>query len=176
MRCDIPAPKSPSANPYAFVEFEDPRDAELAHRDLHGLPFGNYSLSIQYAKNAPSSAWRFDGPPPPRRRRDDRGPPRRRSPSPRARDGRDAYDDRRYDDRRFDDREAYPVRSEERDERWRDEPREEPPEEPPEEPRDAPRDASRDEEPREEPRHELHDESRDAHDGDDRCEERADDA
>ncbi|KAN0065509.1 hypothetical protein ACQY0O_001346 [Thecaphora frezii] len=62
VRCDIPALRSPNATPYAFVEYEDPRDAEAAHHDMHGMRFGRYALSIQFAKNAPSSNWRFDGP------------------------------------------------------------------------------------------------------------------
>lgn len=82
VRCDIPAPKTPTSNLYAFVEYEDARDAEVAYRELHGLRFGRYALSIQFAKNSPSSSWR-DGP---RRRR-----PARRSPSPR-RDA-DRYDE-----------------------------------------------------------------------------------
>lgn len=83
VRCDIPAPKTPTSNLYAFVEYEDARDAEVAYRELHGLRFGRYALSIQFAKNSPSSSWR-DGP---RRRR-----PARRSPSPPRRDA-DRYDE-----------------------------------------------------------------------------------
>ncbi|KAJ1031407.1 hypothetical protein NDA13_001801 [Ustilago tritici] len=85
IRCDIPALKSTSATPYAFVEFEDPRDADAAFRDMHGMRFGRHEISIQFAKNAPSANWRFDGP--------SRGPP----PPPPAfggRGGRDSRDDR----------------------------------------------------------------------------------
>lgn len=81
IRCDIPALKSTSATPYAFVEFEDPRDADAAFRDMHGMRFGRHEISIQFAKNAPSANWRFDGP--------SRGPP---PPSYGGRGGRDRDD------------------------------------------------------------------------------------
>ncbi|KAI8329246.1 hypothetical protein BC941DRAFT_443440 [Chlamydoabsidia padenii] len=74
VRCDIPAPKSFSAKPYAFVEFEDPRDAEDSFNEMHGRRIDGYTISVQWARNAPSSSWRFD-----------RSPRRRpRSPSPRG--------------------------------------------------------------------------------------------
>ncbi|PWN52751.1 hypothetical protein IE53DRAFT_402523 [Violaceomyces palustris] len=85
VRCDIPALRSPNAAPYAFIEYEDPRDAEAAHHDMHGMRFGRHALSIQFAKlgdrpfdhqNAPSASWRNDGV---ARRRP---PPRRASPPP----------------------------------------------------------------------------------------------
>ncbi|CAO3575857.1 unnamed protein product [Absidia cylindrospora] len=72
VRCDIPAPKSFSSKPYAFVEFEDPRDAEDSFNEMHGRRIDGYTISVQWARNAPSSSWRFD-----------RSPRRRRSPSPR---------------------------------------------------------------------------------------------
>ncbi|KAI8393477.1 uncharacterized protein BYT42DRAFT_601139 [Radiomyces spectabilis] len=72
VRCDIPAPKTYSSKPYAFVEFEDPRDAEDAYYEMHGRRIDGYPISVQWARNAPSSSWRFD-----------RSPRRRRSPSPR---------------------------------------------------------------------------------------------
>lgn len=54
VRCDIPAPRhgsssssSSSASTYAFVEFEDPRDAEDAYYELHGRRFPYGVLKIQ---------------------------------------------------------------------------------------------------------------------------------
>ncbi|ORY93249.1 hypothetical protein BCR43DRAFT_496577 [Syncephalastrum racemosum] len=75
VRCDIPAPKSYSSKPYAFVEFEDPRDADDAFNEMHGIRIDGHTLSVQWARNAPSANWRFDRGSPP--------PMRRRSPSPR---------------------------------------------------------------------------------------------
>ncbi|KAK0556006.1 Importin alpha subunit (Karyopherin alpha subunit) (Serine-rich RNA polymerase I suppressor protein) [Tilletia horrida] len=31
VRCDIPAIRNPNAKPYAFIEYEDPRDAEVRY-------------------------------------------------------------------------------------------------------------------------------------------------
>ena len=84
IRCDIPALKSATATPYAFIEYEDPRDADAAFRDMHGMRFGRNEISIQFAKNAPSANWRFDGP--------SRGPPP--PPAYGGRGGRDPRDDR----------------------------------------------------------------------------------
>ncbi|KAI8883611.1 RNA-binding domain-containing protein [Backusella circina FSU 941] len=82
VRCDIPAPKPYAAKVYAFVEFEDPRDAEDAFNEMHGRRIDGYTISVQWARNAPSASWRYGGrtPPPPL------PPPpphlRRRSPLP----------------------------------------------------------------------------------------------
>ncbi|KAH9943759.1 hypothetical protein B0H21DRAFT_747962 [Amylocystis lapponica] len=95
VRCDVPAPRNPHANsnPYAFVEFRSTRDAEDAYYDMHGRSFEGSRLSIQWAKNPPSSVWRYDRrSPPPRRDRD-------RSRSPRRRSDRDRDRDRDRDDR-----------------------------------------------------------------------------
>ncbi|KAM5537372.1 hypothetical protein V8D89_008891 [Ganoderma adspersum] len=81
IRCDVPAPRNPHANsnPYAFVEFRSQRDAEDAYYDMHGRYFEGSRLSIQWAKNPPSSVWRFDRrSPPPRRDRERSRSPRRR--------------------------------------------------------------------------------------------------
>ncbi|EJF57498.1 hypothetical protein BD309DRAFT_902197, partial [Dichomitus squalens] len=121
VRCDVPAPRNPHANsnPYAFVEFRSQRDAEDAYYDMHGRYFEGSRLSIQWAKNPPSSVWRFDRrSPPPRRDRE-------RSRSPRRRGG-DRERDRGYDrDRERDrgsdrDRERVPDdRDKDRDDRRR---------------------------------------------------------
>ncbi|GJJ70013.1 hypothetical protein EMPS_02362 [Entomortierella parvispora] len=85
IRCDIPAPRNDSAKPYAFVEFEDDRDARDAYHEMKDVRFEGYRLEVQFAKNAPSASWRYErggsrrSRSPPRR---GRTPPRRRSPSP----------------------------------------------------------------------------------------------
>ncbi|KAG2236002.1 hypothetical protein BDF21DRAFT_408969 [Thamnidium elegans] len=50
VRCDIPAPKSYSSKPYAFVEFENTRDAEDAFNEMHGRTIDGYTLSVQWAR------------------------------------------------------------------------------------------------------------------------------
>ncbi|KAG2229920.1 hypothetical protein BDF21DRAFT_414143 [Thamnidium elegans] len=102
VRCDIPAPKSFTAKVYAFVEFEDPHDAEDAFNEMHGRRIDGYTISVQWARNAPSASWRLGGPttppnpppPPPHHhlsrmpynrsyeRRRSMSPPRGRSPPP----------------------------------------------------------------------------------------------
>ncbi|KAL9710650.1 hypothetical protein Ac2012v2_006188 [Leucoagaricus gongylophorus] len=96
VRCDVPAPRvsRAAANPYAFVEFRNSRDAEDAYYEMHGRHFEGSRLSIQWAKNPPSSVWRYDRP-----RRD-----RERSHSPRRRDERDRDHDRDHDKYRDRDR------------------------------------------------------------------------
>ncbi|EPQ55893.1 hypothetical protein GLOTRDRAFT_138639 [Gloeophyllum trabeum ATCC 11539] len=93
---------------YAFVEFRDSRDAEDAFVDMHARYFEGYRLSVQWAKNPPSSVWRYDRrSPPPRSSRDRRD--RSRSPRRGDRDredrGRDRDRDRRDDRDRDRDRE-----------------------------------------------------------------------
>ncbi|PWN45874.1 RNA-binding domain-containing protein [Ceraceosorus guamensis] len=97
VRCDIPAPKGSGARTaFAFVEYQDARDAYAAHEELHGIQFGRYALSIQFAKNAPSAQWRFDEPgAPPRPGPSRRGPPPPENPY----DSRRDFPDRRRDDR-----------------------------------------------------------------------------
>ncbi|KAI9311192.1 hypothetical protein BX666DRAFT_1998841 [Dichotomocladium elegans] len=89
VRCDIPTPKSASSKPYAFVEYEDPRDAEDAFNEMHGRRVDGRTLNIQWAKNAPRASWRFERrPPTPRggaRTRSLSTPSRGRSRSPRPR-------------------------------------------------------------------------------------------
>ncbi|KAI9605771.1 hypothetical protein H4Q26_004137 [Puccinia striiformis f. sp. tritici PST-130] len=60
VRCDIPAAKSSTAKSYAFVEFEDERDAADAYYEMHGRRLDGDTLNVQWAKNAPSSSWRYE--------------------------------------------------------------------------------------------------------------------
>ncbi|PSR76896.1 hypothetical protein BD289DRAFT_463757 [Coniella lustricola] len=113
VRCDIPAPRSASSRLFAFVEYEDRRDAEDAYHEMHNKRIGRDDLlKIEWARTPPSASWRFDS-----GRDRDRGSerggdraerrparsPRRRSPSPRrARDYSPRKDDRRDRDRDYD--------------------------------------------------------------------------
>ncbi|KAF5366809.1 hypothetical protein D9758_006578 [Tetrapyrgos nigripes] len=110
---------------YAFVEFRSQRDAEDAYYDMHGRHFEGSRLSIQWAKNPPSSVWRYDRSSRGDKDRDrDRGG-RDRSRSPRRRDVRERDRDRdrdrdRYDDRdRRDPRDDRDTRDDRRDDRDR---------------------------------------------------------
>lgn len=111
VRCDIPAPRSASSRLFAFVEYEDRRDADEAYHDMHNKRLGRDDvLKIEWARTPPSASWRFES----GRDRDrggdrgaDRGdrsrrsPRRGRSPSPvRRRD----YSPRKDSDRRDRDR------------------------------------------------------------------------
>ncbi|KAI0764102.1 hypothetical protein BC629DRAFT_1541889 [Irpex lacteus] len=108
VRCDVPAPRNPNAhsNPYAFVEFRSTRDAEDAYYDMHGRYFEGSRISIQWAKNPPSSVWRYDRRSPPRRRDRARSRSPRRDGGGRERRDRDSDRDRgdRDRDRDRDDR------------------------------------------------------------------------
>ncbi|KAL7424341.1 hypothetical protein Q5752_000023 [Cryptotrichosporon argae] len=128
VRCDIPALKSFSASPFAFVEFRDERDAEDAYYDMHGRSIDGRRISVQWAKRPPSAAWRAedsrrDRRSPPPRRRSPTPPPRRRSPSPRRRSPsprRDRDDSGRADRERDDPRDARDARDDMHDDRDRD--------------------------------------------------------
>ncbi|KAI6092278.1 hypothetical protein F4821DRAFT_225265 [Hypoxylon rubiginosum] len=104
VRCDIPAPRSASSRLFAFVEYEDRRDADDAYHEMHNKRIGRDDLlKIEWARTPPSASWRFDsgrdrdG----RRERGTRSPRRGRSPSPRrsTRDYSPKKDDRRDRDR-----------------------------------------------------------------------------
>ncbi|KAF8064038.1 hypothetical protein FPV67DRAFT_1584516 [Lyophyllum atratum] len=126
VRCDVPAPRNPhaSSNPYAFVEFRSQRDAEDAYYEMHGRHFEGSRLSIQWAKNPPSSVWRYErrASPPHRHPRDTRDPrdrdrdhrapdrDRERSRSPR----RDTRDNNNRDRERRRSRSPVPDRERER--------------------------------------------------------------
>ncbi|KAH9900078.1 hypothetical protein F4778DRAFT_739912 [Xylariomycetidae sp. FL2044] len=121
VRCDIPAPRSASSRlRFAFVEYEDRRDADDAYHEMHNKRIGRDDmLKIEWARTPPSASWRFDsgrdrdagrG----ERRGGARSPRRGRSPSPRRstreysprkEDRRERERDRDYDrerDREYD--------------------------------------------------------------------------
>ncbi|KAL7412250.1 hypothetical protein BDY24DRAFT_393773 [Mrakia frigida] len=86
IRCDIPALKSPTSAPYAFIEFRSEACAEDAYFDMHGRSIDGRRISIQWAKNSPGNSWRHEpgsgGPPRgrPNQERDSRRRSRSRSP------------------------------------------------------------------------------------------------
>ncbi|KAI8578761.1 hypothetical protein K450DRAFT_245384 [Umbelopsis ramanniana AG] len=110
VRCDIPAQKNPSAKPFAFVEFEDPRDAEDALNEMHGRRVEGHTLTIQWAKSSASNRWRSDRSRSPPNRYGGRSPgngryrsrsrsPLRKSASPRDRSPPSTERRPRYDSR-----------------------------------------------------------------------------
>ncbi|KAF4461731.1 hypothetical protein FALBO_11469 [Fusarium albosuccineum] len=104
VRCDIPAPRSTSSRLFAFVEYEDRRDADDAYHEMHNKRIGRDDiLKIEWARTPPSASWRFESGRD-RDRRGGRSPRRGRSPSPRrsTRDYSPRKDDRRDRDRDYD--------------------------------------------------------------------------
>eukprot|EP00275_Glaucocystis_incrassata_P001400 EC122811.1.p1 GENE.EC122811.1~~EC122811.1.p1 ORF type:complete len:165 (+),score=5.80 EC122811.1:58-552(+) len=78
VRCDIPTPGGRSRG-YAFVEFEDYKDAEDAFEAMQYKRIDGREISLQWAKRRPASGWRS----PKRRSRSPRRSSRSRSRSPR---------------------------------------------------------------------------------------------
>ncbi|KAJ6782648.1 hypothetical protein PWT90_00201 [Aphanocladium album] len=104
VRCDIPAPRSTSSRLFAFVEYEDRRDADDAYHEMHNKRIGrDDTLKIEWARTPPSASWRFESGRD-RDRRPARSPRRGRSPSPRrsTRDYSPRKEDRRDRDRDYD--------------------------------------------------------------------------
>ncbi|CED85297.1 rna-binding domain-containing protein [Phaffia rhodozyma] len=60
VRCDIPALRGPNSSPYAFIEFRREEAAEDAYFDMHGRMIDGQKISVQWAKNSPSSQWRHE--------------------------------------------------------------------------------------------------------------------
>jgi RNA recognition motif-containing protein len=105
VRCDIPAPRSTSSRLFAFVEYEDRRDADDAYHEMHNKRIGRDDiLKIEWARTPPSASWRFESGRDRDRRGSARSPRRGRSPSPRrsTRDYSPRKDDRRDRDRDYD--------------------------------------------------------------------------
>uniref|UniRef100_A0A0B7KCJ2 RRM domain-containing protein n=2 Tax=Clonostachys TaxID=110564 RepID=A0A0B7KCJ2_BIOOC len=106
VRCDIPAPRSASSRLFAFVEYEDKRDADDAYYEMHNKRIGRDDiLKIEWARTPPSASWRFESGRDRDRRGGGRSPGRRgRTPSPRrsTRDYSPRKDDRRDRDRDYD--------------------------------------------------------------------------
>ncbi|CAF3569743.1 unnamed protein product [Fusarium graminearum] len=92
-------------NSFAFVEYEDRRDADDAYHEMHNKRIGRDDiLKIEWARTPPSASWRFESGRDRDRRGGARSPRRGRSPSPRrsTRDYSPRKDDRRDRDRDYD--------------------------------------------------------------------------
>ncbi|RUS19623.1 hypothetical protein BC937DRAFT_87190 [Endogone sp. FLAS-F59071] len=102
VRCDIPA-RTYNTRPYAFIEFENSRDAEDAFDEMHGRDVDGYTLDVQWAKNTSSNHLRYEHSPPRRRRTSTPPPVSRRSYRSRSRSpsrGQSRSLERHYEDDR----------------------------------------------------------------------------
>ncbi|KAJ1666750.1 hypothetical protein IW140_002341 [Coemansia sp. RSA 1813] len=59
VRCDIPGARRDS-KPFAFVEYEDSRDADDAYDRMHDEYIDDHRVSVQWAKRPPARSWRFE--------------------------------------------------------------------------------------------------------------------
>jgi len=73
-RCDIPTPGGRPKG-YAFIEFEDDRDAEDAFEAMKYKRIDGRDVTVQWAKREPAPGWRFSS-----QGREGRDRPRSRSP------------------------------------------------------------------------------------------------
>ncbi|KAL2687529.1 hypothetical protein Neosp_005090 [[Neocosmospora] mangrovei] len=90
---------------FAFVEYEDRRDADDAYHEMHNKRIGRDDiLKIEWARTPPSASWRFESGRDRDRRGGGRSPRRGRSPSPRrsTREYSPRKDERRDRDRDYD--------------------------------------------------------------------------
>ncbi|KAJ2559952.1 hypothetical protein EV175_000065 [Coemansia sp. RSA 1933] len=79
VRCDIPGARRDS-KPFAFVEYEDSRDADDAYDRMHDEYIDDHRVSVQWAKRPPARSWRFDEGDSSRRSSSSRHKSRSRSP------------------------------------------------------------------------------------------------
>ncbi|EJU04315.1 RNA-binding domain-containing protein, partial [Dacryopinax primogenitus] len=63
VRCDIPMSKYINSQPYAFVEYCESEDADNAFKDMHNVHLDGALIKVEWARRAPSSIWRTEGPP-----------------------------------------------------------------------------------------------------------------
>ncbi|KAJ2032731.1 hypothetical protein IWW57_000049 [Coemansia sp. S610] len=63
VRCDIPGARfnSQPVFRFAFVEYEESRDASDAYDRMHDSYVGDRRIGVQWAKRPPARSWRFDG-------------------------------------------------------------------------------------------------------------------